>query len=533
MTDGVCFYNYLTKLENTKGCIDRKILVPHGRPFACESNSNVYILCCKENFCNNHSITESTYQNYMQKHGQVHENTHRSFENGRMFNILAGLAGTLFLVILMVIIMFIIRLMRKKYSQSTSNLNLFQKLFQDSKSDSGVNSASSVSNNLITKVDIHNFFNTYQKSNDDRLVNLISQSKCENFRRNAKYNTGKKKNSRGSFFKKFSVSGSTNSQCYSNSKSFLTNSGSGSGQATLSQKTVSRQIKLCDILDSGHFGEVWVGRWCSQNVAVKIFSTREEQSWSRECYIYQTSMLRHENILGFIASDNHDAGTVNQLWIVTDYHENGSVFDFLRKNQVDSKILRHMCYSISNGLAHLHMTIIGLRGKPAIAHRDLKSRNILVKNDRRTCCIADFGLAVQYIENQIDIAPNHRVGTVRYMAPEILSNKPLISFEAYKQADIYSLSLCFWEIWYACLFSIEFKRCNVIPYYEHIKSNPQIQEMYKVVVSDKKRPSLQTNSKNNVDPVINNIKDIISECWNPIPESRLTALRIKSTISNI
>ena len=29
-------------------------------------------------------------------------------------------------------------------------------------------------------------------------------------------------------------------------------------------------------------------------------------------------------------------------------------------------------------------------GKPAIAHRDLKSKNILVKNNG-TCCIADLG----------------------------------------------------------------------------------------------------------------------------------------------
>jgi hypothetical protein len=39
-------------------------------------------------------------------------------------------------------------------------------------------------------------------------------------------------------------------------------------------------------------------------VAVKIFSSREERSWFREAEIYQTVMLRHDNILGFIAADN-------------------------------------------------------------------------------------------------------------------------------------------------------------------------------------------------------------------------------------
>jgi len=40
-----------------------------------------------------------------------------------------------------------------------------------------------------------------------------------------------------------------------------------------------------------------------------------------------------------------------------------------------------LALSAASGLAHLHMEITGTMGKPAIAHRDLKSRNILVKNN--------------------------------------------------------------------------------------------------------------------------------------------------------
>ena len=60
-----------------------------------------------------------------------------------------------------------------------------------------------------------------------------------------------------------------------------------------------------------------------------------------------------------------------------------------------------------------------LLGKPAIAHRDLKSKNILVRSNG-TCAIADLGLAVRYYAatDKLDIAPNVRVGTKRYLAPE-------------------------------------------------------------------------------------------------------------------
>lgn len=81
-----------------------------------------------------------------------------------------------------------------------------------------------------------------------------------------------------------------------------------------------------------------------------------------------------------------------------------------------------MALSITTGLAHLHMEIVGTQGKPAIAHRDLKSKNILVKTNG-TCAIGDLGLAVRHDvrTNTVDIQlNNNRVGTKRYMAPEVI-----------------------------------------------------------------------------------------------------------------
>ena len=76
------------------------------------------------------------------------------------------------------------------------------------------------------------------------------------------------------------------------------------GLPLLVQRTIARQIRLCEIIGKGRYGEVWRGNWKGENVAVKIFPSREERSWYREAEIYQTVMLRHENILGFIAADN-------------------------------------------------------------------------------------------------------------------------------------------------------------------------------------------------------------------------------------
>lgn len=217
----------------------------------------------------------------------------------------------------------------------------------------------------------------------------------------------------------------------------MTTSGSGSaGLPLLVQRSIARQIQLERVIGNGRFGQVWKGQWRDENVAVKIFSSREECSWSREAEIYQTAMLRHDNILGFIAADNKDNGTWTQLWLVTDYHENGSLYDFLTLHVVSPETMVMMAYTIATGLVHLHMDIVGTNihrdgkahcveckenaGKPGIAHRDLKSKNILVKSNL-TCCIGDLGLAVRHNPKMdtIDIPSTHRVGTKRYMAPEV------------------------------------------------------------------------------------------------------------------
>ncbi|NXC22092.1 ACV1C protein, partial [Corythaeola cristata] len=113
--------------------------------------------------------------------------------------------------------------------------------------------------------------------------------------------------------------------------------------------------------------------------------------------------------------------TWTQLWLVSEYHEQGSLFDYLNRGTVTVEGMVKLALSVASGLAHLHMEIVGTQGecfssagKPAIAHRDLKSKNILVKRNE-SCAIADLGLAVKHdsVLNTIDIPQNPRVGTRR------------------------------------------------------------------------------------------------------------------------
>lgn len=77
-----------------------------------------------------------------------------------------------------------------------------------------------------------------------------------------------------------------------------------SGPAVLVPRTVAHCIELKEVVGNGRYGEVLRGHWKSEDVAVKLFSSRDEQSWLREVDIYETNMMRHENILRYIAADN-------------------------------------------------------------------------------------------------------------------------------------------------------------------------------------------------------------------------------------
>lgn len=341
-------------------------------------------------------------------------------------------------------------------------------------------------------------------------------------------------------------------------------SGSGSGMPFLVQRTIARQVQLISGIGKGRFGEVWKGAYYGEMVAVKIFSSRDETSWARETHIYNTYLLRHPNILGYYASDMVSRFGCTQLWLITHYHALGSLYDYLHSTVISFTECVNLLHSTAAGLSHLHTEIIsGPQGKPSIAHRDLKSKNILIVKPGEAC-IADLGLSVlQSSTNCLCPSPvhsKHKIGTRRYMAPEILADclcpdsdyaidncladptSPSsaggtrrheacpIRFEHFVSADIYAFALVMWEVVSrTCLTGSVAVGEYRVPYQDIVPLDPSTVEMRQLVCVDKFRPVLPQSES----VLVAQLSAMIRESWAEKAQTRPSALRLKKNLKSL
>lgn len=260
-----------------------------------------------------------------------------------------------------------------------------------------------------------------------------------------------------------------------------------------SQCLYIRPIDLIEIKAHGRFGTVWKGKLAASDVAVKVFPTQDKQSWITEQEIYKLPRMNHPNILHFIGAEKHifpDGKT--EFWLITQYHTLGSLCDYLKSHTVTWPELCKISESMARGLMHLHEEIPGTRTeelKPAIAHRDFKSKNVLLKSDM-TACIADFGLALRFAPGQPVGDIHGQVGTRRYMAPEILEGAINFNRDSFLRIDVYACGLVLWELVSRCTAHGGPVAEYSLPFEAELGSHPTLEEMQDSIAAKKLRPRL-------------------------------------------
>lgn len=181
------------------------------------------------------------------------------------------------------------------------------------------------------------------------------------------------------------------------------------------------EIQELDFLGSGATGCVFLGMYKLEKVAVKKFKDRNPT-------LVETKHMRslnHENIIALIGV----CTTPPVYCIVMEYCPT-SLYDEIKNNKIPPRRVCDWARQVACGMEYLH-------AKQQI-HRDLKSPNILLAQDKHTLKISDFGTSRAFGSKSATMS---FCGSVSWMAPEMVKGEP-----CGKKVDVWSFGVVLWEL---------------------------------------------------------------------------------------
>ncbi|RHY47404.1 hypothetical protein DYB38_007130 [Aphanomyces astaci] len=158
-------------------------------------------------------------------------------------------------------------------------------------------------------------------------------------------------------------------------------------------RIASNEVRPVQAIAQGAYGEVWLGQYLGQKVAMKKLLT-----------IHSPYVVQFVGVTWTKPAD---------MALVTEYMAGGDLRGVLVANSSAQSFTWHhkvqCALHIAEGLVYLHTM------DPKVIHRDLKSRNVLLDADFNAK-ITDFGIA----RETDDATMTAGIGTYRWMAPEVL-----------------------------------------------------------------------------------------------------------------
>lgn len=193
-------------------------------------------------------------------------------------------------------------------------------------------------------------------------------------------------------------------------------------------------VTLVEKLSQGAFGEVWIGRYRGNTVAVKRLLQDQVSLETSENFLREIKLmawLEHPKIVRFVGV----AWTkLVDMLAVIEFMDSGDLRSLLEKNpKLKWKESRKLQYAIDtiDAVVYLHSL------SPVIIHRDLKSRNILI-DSKHGAKLGDFGVSATKRPQDMTTG----VGTARWLAPELARGE-----QHYTEAvDIYSFGVILSEL---------------------------------------------------------------------------------------
>ncbi|KAL3672417.1 hypothetical protein V7S43_003101 [Phytophthora oleae] len=196
-------------------------------------------------------------------------------------------------------------------------------------------------------------------------------------------------------------------------------------------------VELGEIISRGAFGVVYHGRYRDQDVAIKTLLPEKRKDINDiEVFLSEVKLMatmEHPNIVQFFGVAWE---ALSELYCVTEFMSGGDLRALL-KEYIDNDAPQGMdvtkmqiAYDVAYALTYMHSL------EPAVLHRDLKSRNILLTQSL-TAKITDFGTS----RVRSDGSMTSNVGSSLWMAPEVMMGRRYD-----EKADVFSLGVVMSEL---------------------------------------------------------------------------------------
>ncbi|KAI0558547.1 serine/threonine protein phosphatase 2C Rhodoplastic [Gracilaria domingensis] len=237
------------------------------------------------------------------------------------------------------------------------------------------------------------------------------------------------------------------------------------------------------------------------------------------------SRISHPNLLPLLGA----CTSPPNYCTVSPWMDGGTMFDVLHAKSVKMSFERliQLTLQFAKAMAHMHQL--------NLVHRDLKTANILLDGKWENLMVADLDLAIDVNELLSAASRNggralhrgpsngrlsHMVGTLVYMAPEVLQGKPH-SFAA----DVYAFAITVNEM-AAC----------AVPYVDRKMPVPELHTVLETRFNEVKLRGAIV--KNHLRPVLahgvpHEFSNLVQQCWHPDPQQRPNFVQIVSVLESL
>ena len=276
-------------------------------------------------------------------------------------------------------------------------------------------------------------------------------------------------------------------------ESFLKKINNNEYNIPLNKNEIICEFIIKDKLGEGAFGSVRLGinKQTGEKVAIKILEKskikkiEDKIKFDREIEILKK--LKHPNLVQLYCV----VETEKQIYLIMEYIQGKELFQYilLKKKLSESEACFYF-QQIVSGIEYLQ--------KLKIAHRDIKSENMIIEQKTNNLKIFDFGLSNTYGDKPNEMLST-ACGSPCYTAPEMLCGKIYKG----KGVDIWSMGVV--------LFSMIF---GFLPFHE--ESN---KEMYKKIIEGKFEIPASVSKTG---------RELIYRLLNTNPKKRINISQIKS-----